>query len=224
MRFLRFFTRPSAFVRVAATAIATSWLGCASESTSAFSVVDEEDAGQVLQDGGIVIPDPQDGAAVDARPPSPTCSAYCASVESACVGENAAYSNTSECLALCDAMPLGAVGDRSGDSIACRSYHAGTVPPRCAAAGPWGGETCGSRCESFCRTAEALCPDAYETVASCIKVCAATPGIRWDAGAVDGVGGPSSGNTLNCRAHYLRRAVSDPSACANVALVAPACE
>ena len=205
--------------------VATGWLGCASASDSSFSAVEEPDGAGSEADGGVVIPDPaQDATTVDARPTSPTCAAYCDHIEAACTGESAAYSTKSECLAVCDAMPLGNTGERTGDSIACRDYFATVQPARCGAAGPWGGETCGSRCESFCRTAEAVCPAAYETVSSCIKLCAATPGIRWDASAAEGFEGPMTGNTLNCRANFLRSAAVDPTLCANVALTSPACQ
>jgi hypothetical protein len=205
--------------------VAAGWLGCASESDSVFSPVEKTDAATSEPDGGVVIPDPgQDATTFDARPSSPTCAAYCDDIGAACTGDSAAYTNKSECLAVCDTMPLGTTGERAGDSVACRDYFATVQPPRCGSAGPWGGETCGSRCESFCRAAEAVCPAAYETVSSCIKLCAATPGIRWDASAAEGFGGPTTGNTLNCRANFLRSAAVDPTLCANVALVSPACQ
>lgn len=205
--------------------VAAGWLGCASVSDSSFLAVEEPDAAIAEPDGGVVIPDPaQDATVVDARPTSPTCAAYCDHIDATCAGEAAAYSNKFECLAVCGTMPVGNTGERTGDSIACRDYFATVQPVRCGAAGPWGGETCGSRCESFCRTAEAVCPAAYETVSSCIRLCAATPGIRWDASAAEGFGGPTTGNTLNCRANFLRAAAVDPTLCTNVALVSPACE
>lgn len=132
-------------------------------------------------------------------------------------------------MAFCNALPLGKGGDEDTNTVACRQFYAGSpsradAPTYCRAAGPLGGGVCGDRCTAFCALTTTLCSaDAgikqtpYASQPECVTACSTFP-FR-DAGA-DGGGespdGPDAGNTLNCRLYYLRMALTDTSACAEL--------
>ncbi len=180
-----------------------------------------------------------DGSSADAAPrdatlvsplPSPpgdaesgSCERYCALVTVACTGALSQYKDSEHCLRICRELPQGVVGDRTGNTVACRQTHAGNVartdPARfCPVAGPFGGGVCGERCDAFCALSLALCTTKggrpWETAPECVTACT---GLRYvDAGADggnEGLNGPTTGNTLNCRLRQLLEATEDPSAC-----------
>jgi hypothetical protein len=82
----------------------------------------------------------------DAR--SAACAAYCTAVMGACTAANAQYPSEAMCLTACSTMTweLGTAGATSGNSIACRTYHAGAARTNaavhCPHAGPTGGGVC----------------------------------------------------------------------------------
>src|SRR5262249_1940616 len=91
----------------------------------------------------------------------PTCAEYCAKVQMTCGnddgGTNAQYPSAGACQPYCSmvaAWPAGATGAMDGNTVACRSYHAGAAAAdpvvHCPHAGPTGGNLCGTWCENYC--------------------------------------------------------------------------
>ena len=79
----------------------------------------------------------------------PTCQEYCATVVSACTGDNAAYADEATCMNTCsnvEGWRPGNASDTSGNSIGCRLLHADAAESdpafHCPIAGPSGGQTC----------------------------------------------------------------------------------
>jgi len=83
-----------------------------------------------------------------------TCDGYCDIIQLACgtTGTNSQYASTSACLTSCAAMTAGTFGDTTGNTLACRAYHAGVAlssglaTTHCPHAGPTGGSStyCGA--------------------------------------------------------------------------------
>ena len=206
------------------------------------SGADAETTGSV--DGGTR----RDGAAVDplegggngdagVAPTPPSCARYCKSVQKHCTDEHAQYASEDDCLAFCAHVTPGDPSDyepKKAASLSCRQYYAGspalTDPMTyCAAAGPFGGGLCGDRCTAFCQIALSACgPDGgaapYESQPACKTACADFALIDGGAdGGGEGLDGPESGDTLNCRLFHLRKTVNDPEACRHLAADSGAC-
>lgn len=215
----------------AAFAACAAALACAAACGSGVADVDNSstDASQIRRDGSTV--DPLDGgdAASDTGAPGPTpsCAKYCELVQSHCDGGLAQYVSKEQCLAFCAHIPPEPL-KQDAPSLSCRQYYAGnpalTDPAAyCLPAGPFGGGVCGDRCTAFCQVTLSACPPGggsapYESYPDCATACARFS-FR-DAGS-DGGGespyGPETGDTLNCRLYWLRKAVVEPSACADLA-------
>jgi hypothetical protein len=216
----------------AAFMIAVSSCGSSSATSQRFGV--ENDASH--RDGSIV--EPVEGGSADAHAapgPEPECKTYCDSVLDSCKGINAQYASREECLAFCANLPPGKAGESEGNSVACRQFYAGS-PARtesarfCGAAGPFGGGgTCGDRCPIFCELAVAACSAAgrapYPSYPDCLTACL---GFEYQNADVDGGGeppsGPTSGDTLNCRLYYVRKAVLSGTGCENLSATSAACK
>ena len=208
---------------------------CTTSADDSPRIDDSPDGGH--RDGAQV--EAPDGGVADAglETDAPTCAAYCASVMMSCTGDVAQYSTPEECMAFCALLPAGTTGESKGDSVACRDFYAGSAARTdntyCAAAGPFGGGTCGDRCPIFCELTLAACngggeggPPPYASYSDCQTACV---GYGYVDGGIDGGGepltGPESGNTLNCRLFYLRQALSmDQNGCENLATDSPACK
>ena len=106
------------------------------------------------------------------------CDAFCARVVATCVTP---YNDSATCNAVCKLLPEGAPGERSTNSIHCRSDplapDAGTVSitHACWGAAPTGGGYCGDRCESFCALAMNRChapfPEPFSSDEDCLTTC-----------------------------------------------------
>lgn len=80
------------------------------------------------------------------------CAGYCAATFASCTGDNAQWDSMADCLAYCgDAgWDAGTPGATSGNTIACRIYHAGVAGmpgmalAHCPHTGPSGGGVCGT--------------------------------------------------------------------------------
>jgi hypothetical protein len=181
--------------------------------------------------------EPPEAGTYDGSPPPgppPSCTKYCDLVMRSCTGENAQYASEQECMAFCKVLPLGNAGEQDTNSVACRQLYAGS-PARtdavkyCLAAGPFGGGVCDDRCTSFCQITLATCsPEAgaapYPSYADCRTVCEAFAFRDGGAdGGGEGIEGPTSGNTLNCRLYHLREAVAARQACADLGADSGAC-
>lgn len=158
----------------------------------------------------------------DAAPGS--CSEYCDLLDVSCTGAHAQYMDRAQCVAVCETLPTGSVGARSGNTVACRQTYAGNVaktdPARyCPVAGPFGGGICGERCDSFCAIALAICPKTpWATLPTCVSACTNLRYVGTDAetgtqSGGEGLAGPMSGDTLNCRTRRLLEALTVPEQC-----------
>ena len=163
--------------------------------------------------------DTGDGPCSDIVPPlEPSCAEYCALVQETCTGEQAQYGSADECLAYCDdwaALPLGAAGATSGNSVGCRTYHAGVAVGdpalHCAHAGPSGGGVCGTWCETYCHLTQKNCTGdsvIFADDAACAAACAAYP--------ADGAPSAIEGDTVQCRLYHAGVAGTDLPASAMV--------
>lgn len=136
------------------------------------------------------------------------CARYCAAVMANCVGPVQVYESLPVCLRACQAMDPGTQGDRSGNTVACRLFHAkqielvGEEATECPAAGPGGDGVCGTNCQGYCRLLEGLCPAKFN--ADCVASCQDIP----DLGGYDS--SQTSGLTLQCRLYHVSAATLDP--------------
>lgn len=142
----------------------------------------------------------------------PDCATYCTAVTAACTGTpNGQYTDATQCALWCGTAygwKTGATGDTSGDTIGCRTYHAGVAATsaanatiHCPHAGPTGGNTCGTWLDAYCDLAVRNCTGAnllFADVAAC-KTAAA--GL-----ATTGAVNATSGNTVQCRIWHLGKA------------------
>ena len=91
--------------------------------------------------GGDAGPGGDDGGAG-----GPTCAAYCALIQANCTGANMQYATTDACMAACATMTPGTTGMTSGNTVGCRTYHAGAAAAdpgtHCDHAGATGGGVC----------------------------------------------------------------------------------
>ena len=165
-------------------------------------------------DGTVTPPPPPQ----DASPAS--CTKYCELTLASCTGAFAQYTDLPQCVAVCETLPLGLLDDRTGNTIGCRQAYAGNVaktdPARfCPVAGPFGGGVCGERCDAFCAIALAICPKTpWATPPACVSACTNLSYVDAgsDAGG-EGLAGPTTGDTLNCRTRRLLEAISVPEQC-----------
>jgi hypothetical protein len=94
-----------------------------------------------------------------------------------CTAANAQYTNLAECQADCPVFPVGTSADLSGNTLGCRAHllpsTAAATPQSCAAAGPSGGNVCGSDpCVPYCALVLANCAGTYATMLECMGACA----------------------------------------------------
>ena len=150
------------------------------------------------------------------------CEDYCDLITAHCSGPEAQYSDRNSCLATCEAMALGDPETHAGNTIACRTFQAAAAErdpaTTCVAAGPAGAGVCGSICESFCTTAEEICPDVYASAAECMSACAGFPSDPpFDASDLDG-------DSIECRVYHLTAASIAPDVhCPHIAVTSVTC-
>jgi hypothetical protein len=133
------------------------------------------------------------------------CDLYCAAITSNCVGGYQQYLDIATCQATCNtnaAWAYGQVGDTSGDSVACRYTQANSaaIAPAsfCGAAGPTGGNTCGTWCDGYCDLMLHSCSGTYASATACQSACAAFPS--------NGAIGVTTGDSVQCRSTYAMSA------------------
>ena len=61
----------------------------------------------------------------DAPPGGLTCAAFCGDIMAHCTGANLQFATTSDCLSSCATWDIGDVSDDNGNTLGCRTYHAG---------------------------------------------------------------------------------------------------
>jgi hypothetical protein len=168
-----------------------------------------------------------------------------------CTGIYKQYMDVGECMTACALLPLGTPNDASGNTIGCRTTHAGLAKtvglnPHCWHAGPFGGGACADECQNFCLLATSYCSAAggfdggappYGSMSTCTTSCAGFPRIDDDDGGqvfgTDGgynAAGPTGGNTLDCREWHLGIALDMPGSnagqnlhCNHVGAMSPTC-
>ncbi|WP_437955355.1 hypothetical protein WME76_27980 [Sorangium sp. So ce119] len=154
--------------------------------------------------------------------PDVSCASYCELVMANCTDDLAQYGSQASCEAYCADLPEGTAGDTTGNSLACRAYHAGEAATNamthCIHAGPGGGEVCGSPVESFCLVAPEACPDVFADTAVCEAEAA-----NFDADTLY-AGPDSTGNTLACRLYHLTEAAANAEThCPHIGEGSPVC-
>ncbi len=112
----------------------------------AFCGDGNEDEGEECDDGNDVDDDECANDCTIPLPPAPSCDTYCSVIEEACTGENSQYESTAACMTACGSMALGTSGDTAGDSVGCRTYHAGLASESAATHCPHAGEAGGGVC------------------------------------------------------------------------------
>lgn len=150
---------------------------------------------------------------------SDPCTAYCATVTAHCTGDQAQFSDAATCAAYCararttpEFWSLGTTGDASGNSVACRTYHAGApalanAAQHCPHAGASGADVCGTWCGVYCDLALSACTGTnqlYADRAACTTACAGL--------ATTGAPSASTGDTVQCRITHLGLAAAGPQA------------
>ncbi len=142
---------------------------------------------------------------------STACDAYCDSVQTNCAGANAQFPSKAACVKACAFIPEGAPSDQSGNSLACRTYHAGAAATdatqHCPHAGPSGAGVCGTPCEGYCNLMIGVCTTEFTDYSECTTKCDAFTGKD----ATDYNTSFVSGDSLNCRIYHATVAASDPS-------------
>jgi len=197
----------------------TTILGRAFRSASvlAFSLVAA--CGQVLGIEDALV-DPTFTTSGEASVVPPSCSAYCDEMASSCGDQQSQYADEFQCLAVCNHLPAGTLGDPTGNTVSCRLARAAAAATAsendleffCREAGPGGDGACGAPCESFCSLMMAVCPPthtafSYPDVDACLGDCEALPQVPYAYG--DQV---LSGNTVQCRTFYAGFAAQGASA------------
>ncbi len=177
--------------------------------------------------------DANDVDANDVEVGLPTCAAYCASIQTACTGSNQQYSDMDDCVNSCKAFPVGDSSDTLGDTLGCRTYHAGaarTDDPsiHCVHAGPGGNSICGDDCGGYCDIVMLYCTDAnsakiYDTRDQCLADChTRTTTLKYTTGDP---GRTDMGNEVACVLYHAQMGSSAPvSHClGDLALTAKTC-
>jgi hypothetical protein len=169
-----------------------------------------------------------DAGVPDMSMKTPDCVTYCNLIAMNCKGDEATdgglgqYPNPSSCMNECKQMPVGSASDTTGDTLGCRTYHAGLAAgdpiTHCPHAGSSGGGVCGDRCTVFCSRALAVCTTAnnvtmpyFKSTADCMNQCGKVP-FKYDPTLPELV---QSGTTLNCAFYHMSEAYGDPPNTAN---------
>lgn len=165
--------------------------------------------------GGGGLPEPASAGAAGQGGASdePTlCDQYCTAVMANCTAAFAVYTSYATCLSVCAALPEGALGARTGNSVQCRLRAAvaakDEVPHYCPIAGPGGNGVCGSNCESLCGLRGKVC-SKYGTVTlqTCLSDCAKLQDLGNYSTSLDV--GQYKGAHVQCRLYHASAAAAD---------------
>lgn len=150
----------------------------------------------------------------DDSPPDDTlsCDSYCGEIMQNCTGANQQYGTMAECTASCSRWPMGAVADTGGNTLGCRTYHAGAAMTgadvHCRHAGPAGDGVCGANCESFCTLVLGSCTGANAQyngdMNTCMTACAGYAAMP----AYNSM--QTGGDTFACRLYHATAASASP--------------
>lgn len=159
---------------------------------------------------------------VDAEGGEPSCDKYCNVVGNNCRGVHAVYESDEDCLAACEALPLGDLADTAVNTVGCRTYHAQAASSgadiHCDHAGPTGDGQCGStssdsgNCFSYCTFLQSGCTTEFDasfgSVEECQSSCTADFAGRGAANVSQyRVSEATEEDGLQCRVHYAVKAL-----------------
>ncbi len=144
-----------------------------------------------------------------------SCADYCTTITANCKMDtsDAQYfigtdNGMTSCMTACEGFPVGVKDETSGNTLGCRTYHAGAAEgdptTHCPHAGPGGAAMCGMNCEGFCSVAVKVCGSTYADETACMTECSGfMDTVRYDVSE-------ASGDTLACRLYHLTAAAVDP--------------
>ncbi len=145
-----------------------------------------------------------------------SCDEYCGKIQAACKN-NIQYDSELECIRYCEqsgVFHLGSRGETSGNTLACRIYHAevaaATNPDlHCIHAGTSGGNVCGTYCDNYCALALNNCKDKlFSSFQECETACKQL--------STQGIPGDTLGDSVQCRLYHLGVAGSQPPLSQNI--------
>ena len=181
-------------------------------TTSDTSAVFPDAEGDATPPPGDVAPPPVDGE----TPPPGACTTYCQQITETCTGPKAQFDSAAACESWCTesaGIPAGDPAAPAGNTVACRQDQvakaAGDItaaPAHCDAAGPSGGNVCGTWCEVYCWLAQKNCTEGnvlYPDDATCLTACAGVP--------VNGQPLDQGGDSIQCRIYHVGAAHADPA-------------
>jgi hypothetical protein len=185
--------------------------------------------------GGLFVALASSTACVDDDPGAVvvSCSSYCTEIAKKCGGDKEQYRSNDECLKACGFLELGTIKDGDVNSVGCRLRKAQNANTKddCAAAGPFGGGVCGSRCASFCNMDSKHCSTANGVTTPPFKGSSADCNEACVKFAVDASEGESTKqqfdgkDTINCRQFHLILALSDaPGHCPHTDINSATCK
>lgn len=109
-----------------------------------------------------------------------SCDSYCTDISSQCTGTKSQYATAAACTNMCATFAAGTIDDQSTNTLGCRQslletgMTVGEVD--CQASGLTGTASCGSKCEVYCASLEALCIEEFSTFqGNCLTECAKIP-------------------------------------------------
>jgi len=154
---------------------------------------------------------PSDTSSLDVSGMS-VCEAYCATVQVACVDDDAVDFGDVTCASACESWEEGDASDTASDTASCRLFHAtaalGTPSLHCEYASPEGGGVCveqgPSVCEEYCIAMLTYCVDALAFDFGDVG-CEATCGL-WP----EGTHGAAVGLNAHCHLTHAKAAEEDP--------------
>jgi hypothetical protein len=156
----------------------------------------------------------------------PTCADYCKLSVTACQGEVAVYDDEAQCLAVCAALEIGTIGDRTENTVGCRKYHSYSAmadpATHCSHTGPGGDGHCGldsteppakGNCESYCTLLEAACPTEFGALGAdnCRADCSALALSKADSKYALPA---DPGSNLECRIYHVALTLDGEPQCA----------
>lgn len=156
-----------------------------------------------------------------------SCASYCGTITTNCTGANQMYMGMDSCMSTCMQFPVGAAADVGGNTLGCRTYHAGAAASdpntHCRHAGPGGADVCGANCEGFCKLVLGACTDANQQyggdMGMCMTACATfatDPPYDYSV---------QMGNSFACRLYHATQASADPGThCGHTAVVSDTCK
>jgi hypothetical protein len=141
-----------------------------------------------------------------------TCQNYCTSITTNCINTNQQFTGMTDCMSTCMHYPVGTAADMAGNTLGCRTYHAGaamTGPDvHCRHAGPGGNDACGADCLGFCSLVLSECTGANVQYGGDMGQCMTACGGFATTPAYNSM--QTSGNTFACRLYHATAASLDP--------------